>query len=545
MTGDEPGRLAWWGTLVAAWIVLCIPLLLVDVPPLADYPNHLARMDVLAHRRDVPFLADMVSTRWGIIPDLAMDSFMPGVLAMLPVHVAGRLLIAVMLLLTVMGAVSCATVLHGRRTWWSIGSVLVAYHYAVLQGFVNFDLTLAVGMLLAAGWMRLRCWRAAVAPSSGAAVAAVFGAAAAAGLFFGHLMGLFFYCVLIGSFEASLLWRRGQAGVLAGRALLGCWPVFGAALVSGVLYWFSALQGAGGETSWLPWRLRLIEVIAGVTNYDWTLDVFTACGLSGLLLVCAVRGRLRVAPGAVLALVLLGGLFPVMPNDIKGTSLVALRLAVMLGLLVFIAFRPRFDRRAGAVAGGAVAALFMVRMAVVCVAWFGYRTDVANIRALIGRIEPGDRVTQIDISRLDVPSYHDDAPLAWRLSDGLWTESHLMALVLIERRAFWTGLFVNPGQQPLVFTPAWQALAESGRDLPTYADLVLRRLQHDPPGANPFCAFDWIVLQGAWAEPHAQTLSPDWLDLVDANRTAALYHVRGARRCMLTPAPTFVRAANG
>jgi hypothetical protein len=66
-----------------------------------------------------------------------------------------------------------------------------------------------------------------------------------------------------------------------------------------------------------------------------------------------------------------------------------------------------------------------------------------------------------------------------------------------------------------------------------------------PAGENPFCAFDWILLQGAWAEPHPETLSPDWLQLVQVNRTAALYHVRGDRTCAITPKPTLLRAPHG
>jgi hypothetical protein len=500
-----------------AWLALCLPLLVVDVPPLGDYPNHLARAFVLAHLGD-PAFAPVYMSNWSIIPDLAIDSFMPWLVTVLPVHVAGRLLLALILGLELLGATACAAALHGGRTWWSLAAALVAYQYALLQGFLNFDLTLAAAMLLAAGWMALRPRR----PWG----AALFGAASAALLFFGHLMGLVFFGLLIGSYEAACLlplpleegWGEGA------RRLAARWPLLAAAVPPAILYPLSGLHGAGGLTAWLPWRWRMMESVAAVTNYVWWLDVLTAVVMVGFLAACAAAGRLRVAPGGVVALVLLAVLFPAMPNDLKGTSLVAVRLAVMLGFVAVIAVRTVLPSRLAGLVFCAFAALFAVRIAVVAVAWWGYRTDVADIRALIARIQPGERVTQLDIDRFDVPDYYDRAPMAWRMSDGLWTEPHLMALVVIERRAFWTNLFVNPDQQPLLFRPDYQALANSGHDLPAYADLVRRRAAGDPPGANPFCRFDWIVVQGTWAEPHPETLSPDWLAFVAGNRTAALFH---------------------
>jgi hypothetical protein len=521
----RPGP-AWWLALAAASLALCLPLLLVDVPPLGDYPNHLARAFVLAHLDD-PTLASAFATtfnavyhpNWAIIPDLAIDSFMPWLLTVLPVHVAGRLLLALILTLDLLGAAACAAALHRGRTWWSLAAALLACHYAFLQGFLNFDLTLAAAMLLAAAWIRLRPGRP--------ALAALAGIASATALFFGHLMGLVFYGLLIASFEASLLLPLPGTGRDHGaRRLLRTWPLLAAAIPPAILYPLSGLHGAGGPTAWLPWRWRLMESIAAVTNYVWPLDVLTALAIAGFLAACAAAGRLRVAPGAVLALLLLALLFPLMPNDLKGTSLVAVRLAVMLGFVAILAFRPDLPRRAATWAFCAFAALFALRTAVLATAWWGYRVDVADIRTLIAPIQPNDRVTQLDIDRFDVPDYDERAPMAWRMSDGLWTESHLMALVVIERRAFWTNLFVNPDQQPLVFRPEYQALADSGRDLPAYADLVRRRAAGNPAAPNPFCRFDWIMLQGTWAEPHPETLSPDWLALRGSNRTAALYKPR-------------------
>jgi hypothetical protein len=38
----------WWSTLAALCLLLLAPLLLADVPPILDYPNHPARLFILA-----------------------------------------------------------------------------------------------------------------------------------------------------------------------------------------------------------------------------------------------------------------------------------------------------------------------------------------------------------------------------------------------------------------------------------------------------------------------------------------------------------------
>jgi len=281
--------------------------------------------------------------------------------------------------------------------------------------------------------------------------------------------------------------------------------------------------------------------MSGFINYRFALDAAAAGAVLGFLGACGLLGRLRTAPGAVLALVLVGGLYPLVPQEIKGTAFVATRLAVMLAFLSFIAFRPAPGRRTARLAGLAFASLLVVRVGVVCSAWWDYRTDVAGVRALLANVQPGDAVAQIDSGPADVADYWNAAPLPWRLSaNDLSTDYHVWALAVIERRAFWTSLFANPDQQPFVVREPWATLADSSNSIPGYTELVARRRAGHPDGeSNPYCGFDFLVLQGAWAEPRPETLAPDWLDLVGANRTAALYHVRAARSC--TPKPAAAR----
>lgn len=522
---------AWWLALVAAWLALCLPLMLVDLPPLTDYPNHLARMIILSRLGDDPWFASFYQTGWGIIPDLAIDAFMPTLVALVPPLVAGKLLLAGILLLDVAGAAVYAATVHGRRSWWALGSALAGHNIAFMMGFLNFDVALGLAMLLAAGWIRLRRryhgWTAA------------FGMAAATILFFCHLMGLFFFFVLVGSFEAWIIWlsmrQTGWRTAPSRRVLAATWPLAATSLPAAVLYPFSGLSATSGNAYFLPAHAKLVQIIGPFVNYDFTLDLITCCAVWGLLLACLVTRRLAVAPGAAVAVAIVAGLYAVLPIDYKESSFLDTRLSVMLGFLAFTAFRPRLSGFLAAVVGIAVAALLCVRVATVSRAWEEWQTDTDNMRVLAARVQPGDRIIQFSAEPDHVSDYWGRLPMPWRLSTNVKTEYHMPGYFFVERSAHWPYLFANPNQQPIRLRQPYVDLGYAADDVPGHADLSKRRENGNPAAPNPYCAFDIVVLMGAWAEPDPATLAPDWLEFVEANRTAALYRVRAPHSCAPPP----------
>ena len=261
VTGGRP----WWAALAGLCAVLLAPLLVVDVPPLLDYPNHLARAFVLASLPGDTILARFYAPHWSIIPNLALDLIAPPLIHVLPVHVVGRLLIAAAVLLPVLGTVAYNTALGGR--WWSLGVGLVAYNSCLLYGFLNFMISLGLALLLAAGWLR---WRE---DHPGRAITlAVIGAPV---LFACHLMGLVFFGLLIGGAELFRLYQTrnvdlSRAVLTRGLVLL---LVFAAPLV---LYAVSDLRHLGGDAAFLPFGEKLLQLVTTFVNYDWALDVMTA-----------------------------------------------------------------------------------------------------------------------------------------------------------------------------------------------------------------------------------------------------------------------------
>ena len=149
----------------------------------------------------------------GDYPHLAGDAIGVALLRVLPVHVAGRCLLACILLLNLAGVIALHRALFRRRSCWPLLSGLVAYNSTFLLGFLNWQIGCGLAMLSAAGWSRWRDDRPFVTVACAMAVSVV--------LFFCHLMGVVFFLVLIGSAELSAVRNVRQAlrrGMISSRS---------------------------------------------------------------------------------------------------------------------------------------------------------------------------------------------------------------------------------------------------------------------------------------------------------------------------------------
>ena len=135
-TADTHSRhSAWWAVLALLSAALLAPLLIADVPPVLDYPNHLARFVLLAAGPNDPVLGRIFTPAWSVIPRPRADVIAPPLLHLLPVHVAGRCLLGGILLLNLAGVLALHRALFGHRSLWPLASGLVAYNSTFLLGF--------------------------------------------------------------------------------------------------------------------------------------------------------------------------------------------------------------------------------------------------------------------------------------------------------------------------------------------------------------------------------------------------------------------------
>ena len=509
---------AWWTALASVCVVLLLPLTLVDVPPLLDYPNHLARAYLLAFGPGDPVLSHMAVSHWAIIPNLAIDVLLPAAMRVWAVHDAGRIVLGVIVVLPLLGCAALAGAVFGRRSWWALASGIAAYDQLFLLGFLNFQLSVGLALLFAAAWAR---WR-----TSRPGLTALGGVAATALLFACHLMGLLFYLALV----AALEWREAiRSGRHLARAAGRVLPLLPVPLI---LYAVSPLGRQAADTGWWTAEYKLVHIATAFLNYDGGLDGATALLFTGFLTACAATGRLLMPPAAV-SLAALGALYLASPFSFKGTSFLDVRFAVMFGFAAFALLQPRLSRRAGAAVGACAGVLFVARMLALCVVWHGHAAELAELRDVIAPVRPGERVLVATVAESDAPDYWRQAH-GQSTSDGTRIDLHVGALLTIERHAFWPFLFADPTQQPIRLLPPFRELAEQTRNIPNARQLNGRGLTSADLAAFPIatrweCCYDHVLLLHAGALPGFSTPR---LVLERGGAYAALYRVRTDPRTM-------------
>lgn len=442
----------WWLAAAVLAVVLAVPFVMIDVPPVLDYPNHLARYFVLAHPAD-PVLSQMYEPRWAILPNLGMDVLGALLLRVTDVHVGGRILLALSLFAPVIGVVVYSRVVFGRLTYWPLASGLAAYNGIFFMGFMNFLLSLGLAFVAAAGWMALR-------RQGNTALAVIVGAVLSAIIFFCHIFGVILFALLIGAFELARLDTQRREGTLRAPEILRTATLGAIALAPAfVLYLMSPLSDGAPLGPW-GGPHKLWDLLTPFLLYSKQLTLLTAVAFFSVLVLA--RRHLRFAPGIVLALAALGLIFIVTPSAIKGGTFVDNRVALMIGFVLFAGVQPQPPRRTAMTIGVVLAALIGLRSGYVASVWASHRETLAELRAAIAKVEPGQRVL---VARGYPIEPLPGVPAAWVLPGIGWLQSHMPALLVIERRAFWPLLFADASQQPLVVKPPYDRSAHPLSDL--------------------------------------------------------------------------------
>src|SRR2546428_2503397 len=98
---------------VALLALFSVPIFSTVLPPLFDYPNHLARFWLLLTGGDAFY-----EVRWVLLPNLAGDLIVPLFARVLPLEIAGQLFLVLSFALIVGGAAWLnRTVSGGWRLW--------------------------------------------------------------------------------------------------------------------------------------------------------------------------------------------------------------------------------------------------------------------------------------------------------------------------------------------------------------------------------------------------------------------------------------------
>ena len=522
-----PSRKSAWLAAAAAAMVclLLVPFAATPIPPLLDYPDHVAEMFVIAQVPRDPVFAQVYSIHWTVVANSGVELLMPPLLRWFALWPTGDAFLVLALLLPVAGAAAFSRAAFGRWTAWSLAAGLVAYNTLFLLGFMNFLIGIGLAQLAAALWVAWR-GRAPVATLICAAVAAV-------ALFFVHLFGLFFFALLIGAHElVALIGPRGRRWpglAAAARRLLPDALIF---IAPAWLLLGSTLAGTDSPTMRLPLNNKISELSYPFLTYFQTPERLLTLAVLGVMAALVIGRRARVSAQAAIVLVVLLAIWPFVPHIFKATGYIDARFPIMMGFLLFAGFTPvALPRTVARGLFAAIALVMAVRVAAVAQVWAGHNADLAELRRVISHVEPGSQVLAVDVPNQTIFPYWRTHRRNWVNAAYIKTYYHLPALLIPERHAFWPRLFTGLGKQPVVVNPAYDGFTAPEGELPDISELSRDTPSPAALADAPYLAdwqhkFDYVLVVAAGAAGDLAHLRPDRLELLDRTEFAALLRVR-------------------
>jgi hypothetical protein len=460
-----------WAVYAVLGGLLISPLLDAQVPPLVDYPNHLARMWVLAQDGRIAELARNYVVNWRVLPDLAMDLVVPGLSKLIGVAAAGRVFIAVTMLLLVGGTVTLHRVLHGRWAVWPVSSVLFVFNALLFWGFLNCLFGIGVYLFVFSGWIATQDWRL--------ARRVLLFAGLACGLLLLHLFAFGLYGLSVALYELSQ--RIGRRGLSRTGFAQLC--VIALQFVPGALLWYASLRHAGPTiTSYGTLDDKLYALLSPFTFGFIAVPLDRAIGLLAFaVLVWGVATRsLTMAPQLRLPIAAMALVAAAMPNVLSGSWSADLRLPVALTFIVLAALRvEQPSRRTVGLFAVVALCLFAARIWAVAQSWHDYDRQFAEFRQATAVIKPGSRLMLVEASIM---------PKKTRWLPGLPASLavlqptafiHLGALAVIDRSAFIPDIFT--GWTTIDIAPRNEAVSERVA-LPVPPDIL--RKSADPETAK-------------------------------------------------------------
>ena len=447
-------------------VTVLVPVFSVQVPALGDYLNHLARVHVLANVGHSPALQQFYETRWRLVPYFGFDIPVLALSQFMGLVAAGRLFVAVCVVMPVVAA-AC---LH-YAAWGRVGLVpalgfLLSYGFMLQNGFLNYLFMACLAVMLFAAWIASQEWER-------WRRAALFGLAALV-LYLGHTFAFLAYGLLVAGFELARLVRR-DGGTVAARLMDGCAAAsqalptvaFAALLQARIIF-----PNTTGNFIYKP----ALEQATGLLmplyfpGPDWLTYAFFILPFVAL----GFAPWLRWAPAAWPSLLLMALVACAVPRALFNVYGADFRLPLVVAIVAIGAVAPSRKLHRGVAAGAFVvlAGLVVARSADAFTLLRRLAPQVADVRRVLAQMPVGQRLLVVE----------GDEHAAGRVAAKPMT-GHLGLLATLDRDAFVPYFFT--GVTAIQVKPAMLKSASMNSAPVTFAQLEQGFRERTPPDPLP------------------------------------------------------------
>jgi hypothetical protein len=439
---------------------LLVPVLLVSVPPLFDYSNHLVRLWLIAGGAATPPVSEMYAVTWSqAFTNVGIDYVGAALGLVVPATTLGATFVALAVVLPPLGALSVNRVTFGGPHWSQIGILFFAWNATLIAGFLNFHIGLGLALFGAALEPRLAHSSIALRTSARLAIASL--------VLVAHIFALFFYCCLL----AGLAFGRDRKALASWRAfarrLTGAAAAAAIAAAPGLVYiaFAPALPGAhtdaiGNAPVWdFSLYTKGYALLSPIATYALPVDVAFTIALAAPLVWAAATGRIEAHVGLMLAAAGITIVALLAPTAVAGTWWIDNRFPLMAVLALLAGVRPEANVAPAArlAIAALLASIVIARTGWITMIWHDRQSDVRAVERAVSSLPPGAAVLPLD--NVDESAGLGAHPLGRLFHNGHPTYWSYPVLAIMWRHAFVPNLFWATGKQPLRVLPPWNEIS--------------------------------------------------------------------------------------
>ncbi|QPQ54632.1 hypothetical protein IC614_09885 [Allosphingosinicella flava] len=473
---------------------------------MTDLPGHMGRYHVQMELPHSATLARYYTFDWSLIGNLGVDLLIVPLSHIFGNELASKSIILSIPVLTAVGLLWVAHEVHGEIPPTAFFALPFAFNFPFAFGFVNFALSMGLGLLAFALWLRLaRLGRLKLRAALFVPLSIV--------IWVTHTFGWGTLGVMAFSAELVRQWdmRRGffRAGWTAGLHCLSLAPP-----ILLMLLWRSGEHVTGQTADWFNWTLKWRWVEMALRDRWYYFDVGALVVVALLLVIAVFHRRLTYSRNLLASAIFLSLVYILLPRIVFGSNYADMRLVpyVMAVATLAVRFRQGASRRLATL------------LAVMGLSFFGARTIGSTISFALFDKEYDRNLAALDHLPHDarlVSFVGTTCVKPWAMS----RLEHLPGIALVRRNAFSNDQWSMPGAQLLQATypdgvgfrrdPSQQVVSRRCR-------FEQWRTMNEALAQFPRRAFDyvWLINPPPYDPALTRGLQPIW-----RNGSSVLYRV--------------------
>lgn len=484
-----------------------LPTLLVPIPAMGDYVNHLARMYLLSEMGTAnanPYY----QAAWAFYPNLAMDLLVPQMARLLGVENASRLFVLFSQISIVGGALALEWVVKRRVHLAGFAALMFLYCLPFSWGFVNFECGLGIALCGIAAYLTVA--------EQPAPARFVVNAAFVVLLLAAHFFSLGVYGATLGFYE---LWRAFDRDCpprdVALRLVTLAIPPLGLLVIMQL-----AAGAVGNEGTFWSFDHKLLWPFFIMNGYSMAVSGASAIVLMAALYVAARSDMLKLAPVGIWIATGFALLYLAIPSRLFNTAFADIRVLPAIALIL-----PAFcslslpSRRWTMAALVTASGITLANLGVVLDVWLSYRSEYSAVIASFQHIDHGSKILIGTSAESEDPPFRDLTR---------FPVYYAPTLAVHDANAFVANVFTETGKQPIQPRAEVRHLA-----IPNGGPVPIRLLRAIAGGQTTasddvgvvrtwYRDYDYLYLVGS-AMPNPL---PELLEELDKSGRFALYRIR-------------------